>query len=167
MREETGLELLHLQQTQDEFPYTILCDKLGREYSVDLNKAYFVIQKRAHWIIPTLTALLEKGEIDQARQRLSQLVQLVATRCQKGIRNNDFHFFRNSAFTDTGAVDVDVGQYELDNSIRDPEKIRTVVYKTLDEGLKQFVKDDHPELVPLIDEQLQQIQRAVFQNSCF
>jgi hypothetical protein len=157
LRNETGLVHLHLQQTRGQYPTVVLHDKLGHAWKVDLDEVYFIVQKRADWIIPTLDKLLKEGNMDQARQRLAQLFDMIAARCQKGIKNRDFHFYRNSGFLSDQAIDIDVSQFEYDEAAKKPEMMSYLIRRNLDEGLLQHVKETHPQLIPLIEEQLNRL----------
>ena len=77
LKEETGLVYLHLNQTTHLKTEVILYDKIRIQYKLPLDKMGFIVQKRAAPFYPTLERWIEKGQIEEAKSALKQLVRLL------------------------------------------------------------------------------------------
>jgi hypothetical protein len=121
LRMETGVILVHFNQTDNLPKETIIFDKLGVPHSIDLNQFEFVVQKAALPIQPTIASLAERGAIEEAKKRLDQLILLLVERSKKGIVDLDPAFEPNIGFTDEAAISIDLGQFVKREEIKEPE----------------------------------------------
>jgi hypothetical protein len=107
----SGLIYTHLQPTDDLRIKTLLIDKLKRNYHVDLDDLEFVVQKKGTLILPLLTSLIQNGLIEEGKQRIDQLVDLLEHRVQKRIIDSDCVITKNIGFLDDKAIYIDIGQF--------------------------------------------------------
>ncbi len=156
-REETGLVYLHLNKTDNLNVELQLFDPIGVVHKLPLDQFEFALQKRASMAYPTLSALANAREFDAAKVRLSSLVSLMARRCQVGLADHDARK-RNFGFIGGQAVEIDLGSFSLNESLKTPQKTsRAFLLETM--KLRRWIKKYHPELSGFLDEQIQQTLR--------
>ncbi len=109
--EETGIVYVHLNRTRNKIKGVKLVDRFGQSHRIRGDDACFVLQKKAVYLIPTITKLMDDGEIDQAQERVDQVIDLLLTMAQKGFTDNDDALIRNNnlGFTHDRAVYIDTG----------------------------------------------------------
>jgi hypothetical protein len=144
-RERTGLIYLHLHKAPCFNRQLTLIDKLGIAHSIDLDSTPFALQKTAEFTKPKLKKLIVENDITAAKQCLESLLGLMVERCQKGIRDRDPNFRRNVGFIGNQAIEIDIGSYSKDESLKTPEKFKEeVLDKT--QKLKRWLQRKSPEL---------------------
>lgn len=145
--EETGFIYVHLNKTADKIKGVKLIDKYGQSHRIRGDDVCFVVQKKASYIISTLSKLMDAGNFDKACQRLDQIFDLLLRVAKKGfvdgddalIRNNNIGFSHDSAiYIDTGhlvrADKIDLlarMQHEFDVRLEPLEKWLDVMYPEL------------------------------------
>ena len=155
-KEHTGLLYLHLNKT-DYFKKTLtIIDKLGIAHQIDLDASDFALQKKAEFTNPKLKKLIKQKKLDEAKQCIASIVDLIAERCRKGIRDRDQNIRRNFGFIGNQAIEIDLGSYTKDESLKSPEVFRTeLLDKT--EKFKQWLGRRNPELSLFLTERVNQI----------
>jgi len=110
LRRESALLLLHLNPTVNRYGKLTLVDRLHIEHVLSLDDTLFLLQRRAELIFPSLSASMEKGDVEGAKNKISSLVQLLFCRAERGIEDNDSNVRKNFGFIDGRAVMIDVGR---------------------------------------------------------
>ncbi len=144
--EETGLLLVHLNKTQNLYPTVTIYDKAGTKFEVALDSHEFVLQKKALPIKPTITKLMEEGNIDAANQRIDQIFDLLFACAKKGIADMDNQLIRknNLGFLPDSCIYVDTGKITRKESMKTKERF-TLDLKRL-EPLYDWLLEHYPEL---------------------
>lgn len=143
MREETGLIYLHLNKTKDLKKKTTIYDKIGIAHQLDLDDMEFLLQKKAELIYPTLQILIDCGNLEQAKNSLSDLINLISLRCDKGIFDKDPDLNTNFGFSEGRAIQIDVGRFR--NEEYTAEEKRDELLRITDH-LKQWLDGNSIEL---------------------
>jgi len=155
-KKQTGLLYLHLNQTKNLQKKIQLFDAIGAVHYLDLDPTSFAIQKKATLAYPTLTHLMQAGEIQAAKVRLESLIQLMIARSKAGVADHDPRK-RNFGFVQDQAIEIDLGSFEIKESLKNPkESRRALYYETL--KLRKWIKKYHPELSPVLEEILKSTQ---------
>jgi len=118
LQDETGIVYVHLNRTRDKIKGVKLIDRYGQSHRIRGDHASFVVQKRADYVIPTLTKLVEAGQLEEAKSRIQQIFDLLLTLAQKGFVDGDDALVRNNnvGFTDDRAIYIDTGHlFRVDN----------------------------------------------------
>lgn len=119
LKEESGLIFAHLNTSKEWNTKVTLKDALGKKYCIDIDKYHFVIQRKATLLYPYLTSLIEKGDKERMRPALTALVELLKTRCEKGIADTDPALEKNLGFLeDHTPVFIDTGSFYYDVKIQ-------------------------------------------------
>lgn len=151
---ETGLLMLHLQPTSTLHKKIRLVDQLGASYSVNLDQVVFLLQKRAELIFPRLNELLQKQEQEKISAIISQIIQLIADRCKKGIVDRDAILEKNYGLLGMRAIEIDVGRFALDAKVkaRAREEVEKITFP-----LKAWCQEKDKRLLQFYEEKLQEI----------
>jgi len=149
-KKETALIYLHLNQSDDLLIPLTLYDRIGIRHKIDLDQYTFALQKKASLAYPTLTALKEAQELDAAKKRLASWVDLIVRRCQAGLVDHDARK-RNFGFIKEQAIEIDLGSFTLDETIKSAENTKKIVLAET-KNLKQWIHKYHPELLDYLDE---------------
>ncbi len=150
MAEESGLLFIHLNRTAVFNHRVTLIDNLGLKHHVPVDKYEFVIQKKAVRAADALAQIAKCDDMQALEQRVTQLVELVKMRCEKGIRDRDRSFVQNVAFMPDHALFIDIGQFYKDPTILlEEEQQKEVAHRLA--NLRYWVEERHPEMLESLD----------------
>lgn len=121
---ETGLIYVHLNKTEGKHLNATLIDLQEDEHKVSLDDTEFVLQYKADLIKPTFKTLMKEGNVDEAKERINQLFELLQSTAQKGILDTDgaLIYKNNVGFIANRAIYIDVGQFTLKDGIKSRER---------------------------------------------
>ncbi len=154
LKKETGLVYLHLEKNRS-FPFTVkIVDKLHIEHPLPLGLFEFVLQKRATLLYSHIDALMQKGDVEGAKQALAQALQLIQTCRQKGILDTDANLSTNFGFIEGEAIQIDTGRLSKPTPFPDyrPRGI---------EEVKHWLNSHYPELTEFFTEHEQNISNPI------
>lgn len=158
LREETGLVYIHLNKSDDLNQLVTIVDKIGIVHQIDLDKIEFIVQKRAKLVYTYIEEVMTQKNLQEAKTALHSLLNIIISRCKKGIFDEDARIHRNFGFIGTQPIFIDVGRFK-----RDPERTRPSVYKNdllhIIGRFRQWLEKSYPELVLIFDEQLHEFQQ--------
>lgn len=158
-QEETGLIFLHLNTTSHEYPSVSITDAIGITHKIDLDKAAFALQKKATVAFTNLKqAMIHKDEA-AIKEAISSFVSFVAKRCQKGIEDLDAGFKRNYGIINGQLIEIDVGSFTKNPSLRDPKQTKQEILKKT-EGLRRSLATIYPEMIPFFEQSLKDVCRS-------
>jgi len=156
MKEETGLVYLHLNKTSHLRKKLTLYDKIGVVYSLNLDEMEFLVQKRATLLYPSLDQMIKTDGAEAAKPALAALVQLLVTRCQKGIFDKDPDLNTNFGFLDQRPIQIDIGRFRREEMPKKTEEYRDEILRITD-NLRQHLESQSPALSAFL---IQEIQNA-------
>ncbi len=142
-KEETGLVFLHLNKTKNDWNLSVnISDKLGRQFSIDLDDHVFVIQKKGVVLRDALRESLKKGKVDEALTQLKLIVDLYMREYQKGIYDCDHGLTHNTGFTYEGKpFRFDVGKSCYGEEFKKASFIRKDMDKVLS-MMSEWLRDN-------------------------
>ncbi len=123
MKEDAGLIYLHLNKTHHLKKKIKVIDRLHRTHLIDLDGVEFVLQKNAELIFSRFKTLLERNDRDALNDAISQVMQLVERRMQKGIADHDKAVSHNFGFIGDQAVQIDIGRIYYGEKPKDRQRI--------------------------------------------
>lgn len=146
LKEETGLIYLSTQpNTYFDRPIRLI-DVWGISHTLNLSKTEFAVQKKAELLYPYLDKLLKTGRHEEAKEAIDSLIQQILVRCQKGIGDRDPNLRINFAFLDKKAVEIDLGSYEPNPSLKSPFMAAKEVF-FVTSALQKWLEARSPELL--------------------
>ena len=143
LRVETGLLDLHLNGSLNQIH--TFTDKIGVIHHLQLSNVPFLLQRRADPLYPTLLSWIQEGELDRAKQSLSELAQILKSRCEKGIFDKDANLKTNFGWIDRHPIQTDVGRFSLDEKRKDPQIYRNDLIRITDR-LCKWLENHAPQL---------------------
>lgn len=142
---ETKLLFVHLNKGDNLKLKTTIIDRLNIAHTIDLDSHEFVLQRRAELAYPYIKRLVESGDIDKAKKAVESICQLITSRCEKGIYDEDAKIHRNVGFIDEEAILIDVGRLKLDPRRKNRE-VQKGDLKKITEPMVDFLEDLSPEV---------------------
>ncbi|MCB1180968.1 MAG: hypothetical protein KDK55_02965 [Chlamydiia bacterium] len=118
---ETGMIFYHFYQGCELDLNVTLIDKLGRQYSIALDRTYFILQERGELIGPTFQTLINQEDFQGIKERMTQLITLLNTRFERGIADNDPALSKNAGYLKDRAIFLDIGGFSKDSSLKNKE----------------------------------------------
>lgn len=109
--EETGIVFVHLNRSDNLLRGIRLYDQKGESHKIHPDKASFIIQKKANYVLPTITEHMKNDDINGAKARIDQIFTLLVSLARKGIVDSDYALIRNNnmGFVKDRAVYIDTG----------------------------------------------------------
>ena len=115
---------------------------------------FLVFQKRADEIFSTLHNLIRNREIQKGKEHLDSLLNLIVSRCQRGITDHDAILDQNYGFAEGDAIHVDVGRLARSTDIHLPAQTALHVKKMLWK-LREWLKEYSPELSSYLEAKME------------
>jgi hypothetical protein len=145
--EETGMLFIHLNKTEGLLHGIRLVDCLGTAYKVKPDGACFLIQRKAKYILPTITELMRNGDIEGAKARVNQVIDLLVSLARKGVVDSDYALIRNNniGFVKDRAVYIDTGHISKHTDL-DAKKQMEYEFKRRLKPLCDWLHVKYPEL---------------------
>lgn len=152
-KEETGMLFLHLNQTRSQFPKVSIVDNKGKTSLIDLDRTPFILQKKAELIYPHIDALMEKQEVEKAKEAITSIFKCFVLLGEKCVCENDPIMKKNFGFASDGSViQIDIGQFQIQPH-RKKQYRREL--RQITAALRDWLWDNHRELCDHYDEVLQ------------
>jgi len=154
LKEETGILYVHTSPKQEASLPIHIIDRIGIHHKIPIKKSAFLIQKRAEPFYTNLLSLKQKGDDQTAKAQLDSLFNLLITRFNKGIFDNDPLLRSNFGFIDSCAVEIDVGSFSENPSMQDPA-IYTKEIVRITTSLRRWLEENYTELLAELENQYQ------------
>lgn len=158
LKKDTGLIYLHLNKSNQLKKNLTLYDKIKVEHHIDLDSMQFLIQKKADLFYPALKKLIDRGQIQQAKANIEQLVEYLAIRSRLGFYDKDPDINTNFGIAGDKTVQIDVGRFRPDPSRTDPllyiDDIRRIT-----DNLRQWLQELEPSLALVLLDSIQQLNK--------
>jgi hypothetical protein len=152
-REECGFLFVHLNQTENLLRGIRLVDAQGQSHKIKPDQVSFIIQRRANYVLPTISELMKKGDLDGAKHRLDQIFDLLLTLANKGIVDGDHALIRNNniGFIKDRAIYIDTGHVSKHPNL-DVKKHMDYEFKKRLKPLQDWLTINYPELAKYYDQ---------------
>lgn len=154
LRKETGLKYMHLNQTNDLHAYLLIRDKIGLEYSIDLDKFQFCVQDYVKTLEETILEFKHKNKLQEAQVLISRLLELLLSENRRGFADNDFALLQNTGVTTEGQpIHIDFGEFIYSESVKELSFFRQELFSNT-YGLMIWLKKEYPPLAQFLDKEL-------------
>jgi len=142
---ETAVAYVHLNPTSHLGKSLTLIDTLGVHYSVPLDSMAFVLQRKADDIFQVLDSAIQKGDFELGKTIVDSLVDVIESRCRKGISDLDSMENHNYGWLDGRAVHIDVGRFTRDERVKAPQACKQEVLR-ITQAFSNHLGQNYPEL---------------------
>jgi hypothetical protein len=145
--DETGIVYVHLNRTQDKLYGIKLIDKFGQSHRIRGDNSCFVVQRKGSYLIPTICKLMDTMQIEAAKRRVDQVVDLLLSVARKGFYDGDDALIRNNniGFTGDRAIYIDTGHLSKIDNLDVYERMKYEFQVRLD-PLQKWLNVAYPEL---------------------
>ncbi|MDN3506476.1 MAG: hypothetical protein P0S96_04530 [Simkaniaceae bacterium] len=155
LKQETGLETLHLEATRSPL-WIVLYDKIGIKHTLDLSQMQWLLQEYAEPTYTSLKSWIQQGREEEAKAQLSKLVALLKSRCEKKIFDKDPDLETNFGFTKDGPIQFDVGRFRVDPTRSSPDVYRSDIIRITDK-LCSWLDKRAPSLSTHVREEIEKL----------
>jgi hypothetical protein len=151
---ETGIIYVHINKTSGLHEVVTVFDGSGNKHQIALDSMEFVVQRKAELLKPTIDHLMKQGKEDEAKQRISQIFDLLASCAKKGVLDTDGALIRknNLGFLDDRAIYIDAGKLALKDRIKKKEAFESDTKRRL-RPFAKWLEQTWPKLSLYYDKQ--------------
>ncbi len=154
LKEETALVYAHFNP-EFKLPKIQVQDRLGRCFWLDLNKTFFLIQKKARELKAQLLFLRQKQKTEEAKKIIDWSVAHLKRRLNCQIFESDQSgYVRNLGLLNEKAISIDVGNFKQRKEASKEELITE--YKCCLNRLYSWAEKNYPEIADYIKEKCQE-----------
>lgn len=123
---ESGIIYVHLNRTENLIKGIKIHDALGQPYRFQGDETSFIVQKKADYVLPVIKALMQEGKVEEAKQRIDQIFDLLVTLAKKGFVDGDVALMRNNniGFVKDHAIYIDTGHITKHKDLNVKEQMR-------------------------------------------
>lgn len=120
-QQEAGLLFIHLNKTDDLKKAVEVEDKIGLNWTINLDDVTFVVQRRAETSRKVIYGLLKEGRVAEAKDKIRKIFDLYVAEYKKGIYDHDHGVMHNTGFVGEEPIHLDVGKLYEDPSIKETQ----------------------------------------------
>lgn len=153
---EAGLVCVHLNKTHNLNKSIVVVDKMGWSHLIELDQMEFLLQKKAEMLGSYIDQLMNAGNIVEAKQLLTQIIEVVLSEYARGLLDNDHALLPNTGVIAGRPIHIDVGQFVLNEDAKLPQVYKQELFsKTY--KLHRWIKNKYPELSQYLESELRSI----------
>jgi hypothetical protein len=152
-KEQTGLLYLQFSSNPLIQQKLVIYDKLMIAHVIELSSTDFVIQKKAAPIRKTFKKLIKQNNIELCKRYIDSMLELMIERCQQGIADRDFNVRTNFGLLDDKVIEIDIGSYHENSSLKDPQSSKAELVKQT-EKFKKWLERHRQELAKYLCEKI-------------
>ena len=153
LQEETGLIAVHLGQTEPSKVLLTVVDASGSTHKLPLYKTSFVLQEKHPILMKEYIKAREEQNITHSKKILDVLLDVIVTRAEKGILNQDPSFLRNFGFDGEKAYQIDVGSFFKNPSLSQEEIYQKSIRDSVD-SVQEWLQEHDPEMLSYLNKKL-------------
>ena len=160
LKEETGVLYLHLNKTTHLRQTLKLIDQHNHFITLEADKMEFLIQKKALVGYKQIAIFLENKQEHEAFKAIESLLQIMIKRHRHGLFDCDLQIFKNFGFIGTQAIEIDVGEFQIDPT----QALSYKIIENLSETAQQiieWVKQNYPTYLPLVTDKIQDVLQQI------
>lgn len=151
-QKNAGLIYVQLNPTYEKKEVRLI-DKMGIERTVDVGDIVYVIQEKGETSRTVFNKLFKEGNIDEAKVKLRQLMDLYHDEYQKGLYDRDHGVMHNTGFVESRPFHLDIGKLSYDEKMKDSknfkEDLMIVAFK-----IRRWILQVYPEHYKVMAEDL-------------
>lgn len=149
---ETGLLYLHFHPTSHLRQTLVVTDAQGIRHALSLDTLEFVVQRKAELVTARIDTLVQRGDLEGAKEAIHAIVALQASLYRKGFRNRDPNVRSNCGFIGSQAALIDVGRLVSMQEVVQRKSFQQEIAKA-SLHFRRYL-DQYPELCAYFDDQV-------------
>ncbi len=144
IREQTAVLYLHFHETKGPSYFSVISDRIGRHFKLDLNRTPFVLQEKKSLMASAFSDSLKSKDREKSKDILESFLKIIAIRSDKGIFNKDYSFLRNYGIDEKTGFEIDIGSFYRKNC--DGAIVAKTAFQETVEHIGPWLKEIDPEL---------------------
>ncbi len=156
LKEETGIVYVHINPTHFLNKKITVCDRNGKNHTIDLDRTSFYIQRRAQLIYPRISDLMRAGDSERCKNILASVIRLIAKLGKKGVCNKDLSLYKNFGVINDKAVQLTITKFQIDQTAACQQSNQNQIMPVI-ETFRRWVQKNYPELLAYFDEKLSEL----------
>lgn len=144
-RDFSMILFLQLQPNASLQQQVTVTDRFGFKHVLDLDDVPFVIQRKAIPAREEITKLLLKDDLEGAKRRFRQLMEMYAAEHRQGIFDRDRNFMYNTGFVGEKPMRLDVGRLRADERLKNYDFSRQELDKIIFERAGGWLQRHFPQ----------------------
>lgn len=152
--EETALIYVHLNKSGHLKKNVTIRDKAGYSYDLDMDQMEFLLQKRGELFCAGINRLMSEGRERDAKLALTRLFKMILSEYQRGFADMDYALMQNTGMIDEKPFQLDVGGFEYDPSVKNPEVFHQELYNKYYD-FRLWLEKYHPSLLDHVNRELE------------
>lgn len=152
-KHHSGLMYAHLKPTQ-HLPTIQFIDRWNKSYLIDLNQAFFVIQKKGETTRQVIGRFLDQKQLKIAMTYFYSLLDMYLDEYSRGLWDQDHNLMHNTGFAEGVPLRIDVGKVFYDPYIIKNYKIdlEKIIHIRISRWLKRYYPHDHDEIIKSLEQ---------------
>jgi hypothetical protein len=123
-RENNALIFAHLRLTNHLKQAVDVLDRYGFKHEIQLDNVVFVLQERGEATREVISKLLDGGDVEKAKERFRQILDLYVLEYEKGIWDRDHNVMHNTGFVGEKPIRLDVGRLREDERFKNSDHFK-------------------------------------------
>lgn len=153
-RENSGIILTHLTETENLFKKIKVADWFGLVHEIDLDKVAFALQMRGRAAREVISQLLDAGQVSVAVEKFEKLIEMYRSEYALGLIDQDHNIMHNCGFVGGKPIRMDVGQLSYDLTVKDPHIYKQDLDKIIYQRISGWLQRHYPRFKKTIIEKL-------------
>ena len=147
---------MHINPTHFLNKKITVCDRNGKNHTIDLDRTSFYIQRRAQLIYPRISDLMRAGDSERCKNILASVIRLIAKLGKKGVCNKDLSLYKNFGVINDKAVQLTITKFQIDQTAACQQSNQNQIMPVI-ETFRRWVQKNYPELLAYFDEKLSEL----------
>ncbi|HEV8052459.1 MAG TPA: hypothetical protein VGP47_08190 [Parachlamydiaceae bacterium] len=143
-KNESGLLYIQLNTEDNPERFVTLIDKIGIKRTINLQNYPFILQNKGETLRTVINGLLKNGDVETAKVRLGQILDMYAGEYRKGVFDHDHGVMQNTGFVGDQPIHLDVGKLLQEEKMLDKAHARKDAELVV-EKMKSWVKKNYPQ----------------------
>ena len=153
LQKETGVLFAHLAPNPSIDLNITLIDKLSIKHVISSQNSGFLLQRKSELIYPALKKSMKQGDMEQAKQLIDSLIDLVSACHKKRILNEDPSIRKNFGLQGGKCIVIDVGRLSHEDNLSNLTFAEAQKKHHL-HRFRKYLKKKYPELMDYFDKRI-------------
>ena len=158
LKNPTGLIYVQLNAPSKFSKILTVYDKISVKHTIDLSEMHFLIQKKGELFYTSLEELISLNKIDEAKARLTELVEYLVFRSKLGLYDKDPDINTNFGICNNQTIQIDTGRFRYDPSRIAPDIYIADIIRITD-NLHQWLDTKNSSLSLFLNQEIERLKK--------